>query len=166
MSVYVCLLPKTSAAFSLNITLATQRNSGEQNLLQDCCILDYQLQLHVVFGCLATGVVMVEYITPPDLALMDSSQLGSSWAHIGWGSWLAWGWSGPTGVRVQTFFFGLARPPGFTLVLTIICTYDNPWQSSLSVAIQRVGLEKWITVGSDKCWCSCFFQANCANFRN
>ena len=36
------------------------------------------------FGCLATGVVMVEYITPPDLPLMDS-QLGSSWAHIGWG---------------------------------------------------------------------------------
>ena len=65
------------------------------------------------FGCLATGVVMVEYITPPDLPLMDS-QLGSSWAHIGWGEQAAW--SGPTGVRVQIFLVLLQ--PG--LLLTII----------------------------------------------
>ena len=138
MSVYVCLLPKTSAAFSLNITLATQRNSGEQNLLQDCCILDYQLQLHVFFGCLATGVVMVEYITPPDLALMDSSQLGSSWAHIGWGSSLAWGWSGPTGVRVQIFFW-------FSSATRFYTSVDNHiyiWQP-MTIIVASCDTESW-----------------------
>ena len=130
MSVYVCLLPKTSAAFSLNITLATQRNSGEQNLLQDCCILDYQLQLHVVFGCLATGVVMVEYITPPDLALMDSSQLGSSWAHIGWGSRLVRANRGEESTNISR--------QAQVQSLTIMTTHDSRHcQSRL-----RFGLEK------------------------
>ena len=134
MSVYVCLLPKTSAAFSLNITLATQRNSGEQNLLQDCCILDYQLQLHVVFGCLATGVVMVEYITPPDLALMDSSQLGSSWAHIGWGSSLV---RANRGQSTNIFWFSSA-----TRFYTSVDNHMYIWQP-MTIIVVSCDTESW-----------------------
>ena len=132
MSVYVCFLPKRSAAFSLKITLAPQCNSTElrrTKLVAGLLYFGLSFPAPCLFWVSGHGCGNGGIYHPPGSAPNGLP----TWVKLGLILGGGAGWSGPARVgRVQIFLFARTTMS----IYSQWQSHDNPWQSRLPVAIE------------------------------